>query len=119
VIAIGNPYGFQCTVTSGVVSALGRSLRSMSGRLVRFYRLPIETGLQVVSVETNSPAQRAGLLKGDIVSGFDDQAVAGIDDLHRILTEEKVGEKTMLALVRGTEKLVIDIVPEESKRTGD
>ncbi len=195
VIAIGNPYGFQYTVTSGVVSALGRSLRSMSGRLidniiqtdaalnpgnsggplvnsrgevigvntamilaaqgicfaiaantakfvagklikegrirrsyigvggqnvtlhrrvVRFYRLPTEAGVLVVSVEKNSPGQKAGLVEGDIIVGFDGHPVAGIDDLHKMLTEEKVGVRTDLAIIRQTEKLVIGIVPVES-----
>ena len=195
VIAIGNPYGFQYTVTSGVVSALGRSLRSMSGRLidniiqtdaalnpgnsggplvnsrgevigvntamilaaqgicfaiaintakivagalikegrirrsyiglggqnvtlhrrlVRFFRLPLESGVLVVSVEENSPAQKAGLVEGDIIIAFDRHPIAGIDDLHKWLTEEKVGVKTELTVIRRTEKMVLEIVPEES-----
>jgi S1-C subfamily serine protease len=200
VIAIGNPYGFQCTVTSGVVSALGRSLRSISGRLIdniiqtdaalnpgnsggplvtsqgevigvntamilaaqgicfaigintakfvagrlikegkirrsyiglggqnvplhrriiRFYHLPVESGVLVVSLEENSPAKRAGLSEGDIIVGLDGQPVAGIDDLHRMLTEEKVGVKTTLMILRQTEKLNLNIIPEESKPRED
>ena len=199
-IAIGNPYGFQCTVTSGVVSALGRSLRSISGRLidnilqtdaalnpgnsggplvtsrgdvigvntamilaaqgicfaigintakfvagrlikegkikrsyiglggqnvpllrrmVRFYHLPVESGILIVSTEENSPAQRAGLSEGDVIVGFDGQPIAGIDDLHRRLTEEKVGVRTKLTILRRTEQLDLMIIPEESKSKED
>jgi S1-C subfamily serine protease len=196
VIAIGNPYGFQYTVTSGVISALGRSLRSISGRLidniiqtdaalnpgnsggplvtskgdvigvntamilaaqgicfaiaintakfvagklikegkikrsyiglggqnvslhrriVRFYRLAVESGILVVSIEENSPSQKAGLLEGDVIIGFNGQPIAGIDDLHKVLTEDKVGVRTSLTIIRRSEKMVLDIVPEESQ----
>jgi len=194
VIAIGNPYGFQCTVTSGVVSALGRSLRSQSGRLidnviqtdaalnpgnsggplitsrgevvgvntaiipsaqgicfavgidtatyvagrlikdgkirrgyigvagqnvplnrriVRGHNLNVDSGIFVVSMEPGSPALRAGVREGDILVGFDGQPVADIDGLHRLLTENRLAVSTALTLVRGTEKVEVEIVPEE------
>ena len=195
-IAIGAPYGFQSTVTAGVVSALGRSLRSYSGRLiddviqtdaalnpgnsggplvdsagrvigvntatilpaqgicfaigintakfvasrllrdgrirrsfvgisgqtipvhrrvVRFYDLPKETGALVLSVEDNSPAKRAGLRSGDIIVALEGQPIAGVDDLHRLLTEVRVGMSCVLSVLRWTEKLDLKIVPEEAK----
>jgi S1-C subfamily serine protease len=82
---------------------------------VRFHRLPVESGILAVSIEEDSPAQKAGLSEGDIIVGFDGQPTAGIDDLHRMLTEEKMGAKTMLTIIRQTEKLNLAIVPEESK----
>lgn len=194
VIAIGNPYGFQSTVTVGVVSALGRSLRSSSGRLmddviqtdaalnpgnsggplvnsrgevigvntamilpaqgicfaiaidtakfvagrlirdgrisrsfiglagqnaplprrfVRFYNLPVESGVLAVSLEPDSPARRAGVSEGDLIIGFAGLPVAGIDDLHKLLTEERVGQAAPLEVIRRTERLMLQIIPEE------
>jgi len=196
VIAIGNPYGFQFTVTAGVVSALGRSLRSTSGRLIddviqtdaalnpgnsggplvttrgevigvntavilpaqgicfaigintakfvagrlikdgkirrgyigvggqtvplprrliRYHHLPVETGILVVTVEPNSPAQQAGLAEGDVIVGFAGRPVAGIDDLHRLLAEEQLGVQSALTVLRRADKIELDIVAEESK----
>ncbi len=196
VIAIGNPYGFQYTVTAGVVSALGRSLRSFSGRLidsviqtdaalnpgnsggplitsrgdvigvntavirpaqgicfaigintakfvvaslirdgkvrrsyigvggqnvplsrriVRFHDLPIESGVLVVSIESGSPAMRAGLYGGDVIVSFGGETVAGIDELHKLLTQEKVGVGFPIVVIRGKEKLRLHIVPREVK----
>src|SRR5215510_10502514 len=196
VVAIGNPYGFQYSVTAGVVSALGRSLRSRTGRLidnviqtdaalnpgnsggplinsrgevigvntavifqaqgicfataintakfvagqlikegrvrrsyiglvgqvvplhrmlVRYHNLAIETGVLVISTEPGGPASKAGLQEGDVIVGYDDRPIAGIDDLHRLLTDQKVGVKSALTIIRGGEKLTLSIMPEDSR----
>ena len=54
--------------------------------------------------------------EGDIIIGFDDHPIAGIDDLHKLLTEERIGRESSLLIIRGTEKLSIDVRPEESRR---
>jgi S1-C subfamily serine protease len=195
VIAVGNPYGLQHTVTAGVVSALGRSLRARSGRLmdnviqtdaplnpgnsggplvtaggdvvgvntamilggqglsfavpintarlvipallregrvrrsyvgvgvqdvpllrrmVRFFHLPSERGALIVSVEEQSPAARAGLRDGDIIVEFAGQPVSGADDLHRLLTEDRIGRRSPIGVIRGTELITRDIEPRET-----
>ena len=195
-IAIGNPYGFECTVTAGVVSALGRSLRSRSGRLmdniiqtdaalnpgnsggplvnsrgevigvntamilpaqgicfaigidtakyvagwlikdgkirrsyigiggqdvklhrrlVRYYHLPVESGLLVLSVEPGSPAQDAGLREGDIIVEFNGYPIPNVDAFHKQLTEQAIGVNSPMTVLRHSEKLELRIVPEESR----
>ena len=197
VIAIGNPLGFQASVTAGVISALGRSMRAQSGRLidniiqtdaalnpgnsggplvnsagevigvntamirpaqgicfaiasntakfvagwlirdgkirrsyiglagqnvrihrriVRFYNLPRETGVLVVSVEKESPADKAGLRDGDLIIAFNDEPIGSIHDLHKKLMAEQIGLESKISIIRHTEKLELSILPQEVAR---
>jgi len=194
-IAIGNPYGFDCSVTAGVVSALGRSLRARTGRLMddiiqtdaslnpgnsggplvtsrgevvgvntavilpaqglcfaiasntvrfvvsrllrdgrirrsyigvagqkvpvsrrlaRHHGLAVSSGILVASVEAGSPASNAGLRDNDIIVAMASHSVSGVDDLHRLLTEERIGVPTPLVVLRGVEKREVVIVPGET-----
>jgi S1-C subfamily serine protease len=83
--------------------------------VVRFYDLPKETGAMVISVEDGSPAKRAGLREGDVIVALEGQPVAGVDDLHRLLTEIRVGVSSTLTVIRYTDKLELKVVPEEAK----
>jgi S1-C subfamily serine protease len=83
-------------------------------RVVRFYHLPNETGMLVIGVEPGGPASRSGLREGDIVVELNGQAITGIDDLHKQLTGAQVGVRLPLTVLRHTEQLHLEIVPEES-----
>ncbi len=194
VVAIGNPFGFQCTVTAGVVSALGRSLRSASGRLIEniiqtdaalnpgssggplvnargvvigmntavifpaqglCFAIPIntvkrvvqmlissgkvsrgylgiiaqpapiqrriarslgleqESGVGVVEVAPNSPAQRAKIAANDIILKIGHSLTTNVDELHRFLDENPAGKDYMVNVLRGNCMLELTVFPEE------
>ena len=71
----------------------------------------------VASVEAGGPAERAGVQEGDVIIAFDEQPVADIDVLHRLLAEKPIGVAVPLTLLRYPEKLTLAVVPEESRRT--
>jgi S1-C subfamily serine protease len=195
-VAVGNPYGFQCTVTAGVVSAMGRSLRSNSGRLIddviqtdaalnpgnsggplvssrgevigvntaiilpaqgicfaiavntakfvaarlirdgrvrrsflgvagqnvaiprsiaRQLNMATASGVLVLSAEKDSPAQKAGLLEGDVIIAMDGQAIKGVDDLHTHLTDEKIGVRSELTIIRRSARITVPVLPAETR----
>lgn len=194
VIAIGNPLGFQSTVSTGVISALGRSLRSPSGRLIdnviqtdvplnpgnsggplvdsrgrvvgintaiirmaqgisfvipintarwvvgelltrgkvqraylglagqvrpinrrhqRLHDLTTATVVEVVSVEDGGPAHRARLRRGDLIIGLDDNDVATVDDIHRLLAGQSPGTQINLSILRGGKRKELRIITGE------
>jgi S1-C subfamily serine protease len=66
-------------------------------------------------VNAGSPGQKAGLREGDVIVALDGKPVAGVDDLHRLLTDARVGVSNSLTVLRWTEKLNLAVVPEESQ----
>jgi S1-C subfamily serine protease len=75
----------------------------------------VESGILVVSFEGNSPARDAGLHEGDVIIGFDGHPASGIDELHKLLTEHRIGQKSSVVVIRGTEKLNFEVIPRESR----
>jgi S1-C subfamily serine protease len=82
--------------------------------VARGNQLAVTSGVFVVSIEPGSPAARAGLKDGDVVIAFAGTPVTGIDDLHRLLTEERIGESTSVSVLRSARRRQITVVPAES-----
>ena len=84
--------------------------------VARANQLAVTSGVFVVSVEPGSPAATAGLKDGDVVLSFAGTPVTGVDDLHRLLTEERIGEPTVVTFLRAARRRQITVVPAESRR---
>jgi S1-C subfamily serine protease len=72
-------------------------------------------GVLVLSVEDDSPAARAGVREGDVVVGLDDQPVSGIDDLHRVLSEDRIDREVELVVLRERDRLRLWATPRDNE----
>jgi S1-C subfamily serine protease len=70
-----------------------------------------DAGIMIYSVEPGSPAKKAGLALGDVIISFNDTPVASFYDLPRLLTEDVVGRKTKLSVLRGEKLIELVVVP--------
>jgi S1-C subfamily serine protease len=86
--------------------------------VARENQLAVRSGVFVVSVEPDSPAAAAGVKDGDVLLAFAGTPVTGLDDLHRLLTEERIGEPTAMTFLRAARKRKMTVVPRESRLTG-
>jgi S1-C subfamily serine protease len=75
-----------------------------------------DSAVVVAGVEPTSPADRAGLVAGDVLLALDGQAVTGADDLIRILTGDKIGRKVEIDVLREGERRRLALTPEERQR---
>jgi S1-C subfamily serine protease len=80
-------------------------------RLVYEYKLPIDTAVMVNEVYKGSPGEQAGLISGDIILAFGTNNIAGIDELHRLLTVDVANRPTPLIVLREIERHYLLIVP--------
>lgn len=77
-----------------------------------------ESAVIVSTVEPDGPAERAGLLQGDIILALDGVAITGADDLIRILAGDKIGRKVEIALLRNGNRRVFSLIPSERIHRG-
>jgi S1-C subfamily serine protease len=102
------------TTVSRIVETLlkhGRVRRGYLGVGAQPVRLPAglqetlgqETGLLIASVETDSPAEKGGLLMGDTIVALDGQPVRHLDDLLALLSGDRIGRAVPVKIVRGGE----------------
>jgi S1-C subfamily serine protease len=85
-------------------------------RVTRFHRLAQASGVLVISLEADGPARAAGLQDGDIVVSLDQHMVTSLDDLHRLLTEERIGTRAVLGVLRGVERLDLHVTIADKNR---
>jgi S1-C subfamily serine protease len=86
---------------------------SLPHSLQQQFNLPQSSGLIILSVEPQSPANQAGLLIGDVLVKLNDSALHTMEDVQAVLEPESVGKTVKISVIRGGTSLDLPVVVGE------
>ena len=100
-------------VRRSVIGIAGQNV-TLPRKVARYFRLPVESGVLIQSLQPNGPAERAGAREGDVILGFGEEPVASVDDLQARLIDQAAGVPRSLSVLRGVELQTLEVVPAEA-----
>src|SRR5207253_706728 len=93
---------------------IGVSTTTLTKQLAEFFGVADGKGVLVTSVESDSPAAKAGIKAGDVITAIDGEKIEGAGDLARAINKQKDGEVT-LTIVRDKSSRTIKVTPTKSE----
>ena len=94
---------------------LGIHLQELNEDLAEYFGVKEDEGVLVVKVKKDSPAEKAGLKSGDVITKIDNKNVSSSKDIHKILSDFEDGDKVDIAVVRHKRSKVLKAVLKERK----
>jgi len=88
---------------------LGIRYSPLSPRAAVALGLPAAAGIQISAIDPGTPAERAGLRAGDIVTKFNDQQIDEQHPLQVLLVKTRAGDKARLTIIRGSDTLTVEV----------
>jgi S1-C subfamily serine protease len=93
---------------------VGINWQSITPRIAAVYRLPAEYGVYITQLAENSPASRAGLQPGDIITGVGETALDATHTYINTLFQYAPGDTVTLTVMRGSEQIQVDVTLGEA-----
>jgi S1-C subfamily serine protease len=101
-------------VRRGALGIAGETIH-LPRRMMLHFGLSRERAVRVAGVQSDGSASHAGLREGDVLLSLDDQPVAGIDDLYRLLSADRIDVPCRIELLRDGQRLSTDVIPRERR----
>ncbi len=94
---------------------IAAQLVNLTPRMIGANHLKTNTGVYVFEIMADADSYNNQIRNGDIIVEFDNKPVATVDNLHKYLSQEVIGKKIELGVLRGGRRQNIHVIPGELK----